>query len=509
MTESWTKWEGEVINRSFALRRYLGGSEHSGVFLTDLPEHGLKAAIKLVPIDPAMAEARLANWRAVAALSHPNLTRVFDAGQLARAGRDYVFVVMEYADETLAELLPQRALSADEARAMLPPVLDALAFLHGRNLVLGQVKPSNIVVVQDQVKLAADTVQPPGRLAGVTASAVYAAPEARGGQFSRASDVWSLGITIVEALTRHPLSSADGRPGVASLSGELPRDFVSLVVRCLNQNPSVRPSPQQLRAWITGETGGPSAVGTSGTDAPASVTSAPTPPPEPAPAGVAAQPAIAAASIPAPMPPLESAASPSRDSLPRGPLARRRTAAAPDRSFGLYVAAAAVLALVWAGSRLLHGQHPPAQAAVDSVAPASAPAAAPAAAAPTASAPAAASPAPAASARTPAPATPPAPPSPDLPGVVHQEAPVVAKSAADTIRGRFGVVVRVTVNRSGNVIDESLEDAGPSKYFARVASTAARQWKFVPDSENSRQWLLRFEFSRDQTTASAEAVAAP
>jgi TonB family protein len=85
----------------------------------------------------------------------------------------------------------------------------------------------------------------------------------------------------------------------------------------------------------------------------------------------------------------------------------------------------------------------------------------------------------------------------------------VARSAAETIRGRFGVVVRVTVNRSGNVIDESLEDPGPSKYFARVASTAARQWKFAPDSQPSRQWLLRFEFSRDQTTAGAEAVAAP
>jgi TonB family protein len=93
--------------------------------------------------------------------------------------------------------------------------------------------------------------------------------------------------------------------------------------------------------------------------------------------------------------------------------------------------------------------------------------------------------------------------------VLHQEAPVVARSAADTIRGRFGVAVRVTVNRSGNVVDESLEDAGPSKYFARVASTAARQWKFVPDAQDSRQWLLRFEFSRDQTTATAEPVAPP
>ena len=325
MTESWTNWEGEVINRSFALRRYLGGSEHSGVFLTDHPEHELKAAIKLVPVEPAMAEARVANWRSVATLSHPHLMRVFDAGQVTRAGQNYVFVVMEYADETLAELLPQRALSADEARAMLPAVLDALAFLHGRNLVLGQVKPSNIVVVQDQVKLAADTVQPPGRLAGVTASAVYAAPEARGGQFSRASDVWSLGITIIEALTRHPPSSADGRPGVASLSAELPRDFVSLVVRCLNPNPSVRPSPQQLKAWITGDANGTGTAGALSPEAFGGTGQAATR--EPA---AAAPERVMPATPPAPERGYEPAAAPRHQSPPQG----RWHAAAPAPCLG-------------------------------------------------------------------------------------------------------------------------------------------------------------------------------
>ncbi|MGA8708696.1 MAG: protein kinase [Steroidobacteraceae bacterium] len=495
MTESWTNWEGEVINRSFALRRYLGGSEHSGVFLTDRPEHELKAAIKLVPVDPAMAEARVANWRSVATLSHPHLMRVFDAGQVTRAGQCYVFVVMEYADETLAELLPQRALSADEARAMLPPVLDALAFLHGRNLVLGQVKPSNIVVVQDQVKLAADTVQPPGRLAGVTAS-VYAAPEARGGQFSRASDVWSLGITIIEALTRHPPSSADGRPGVASLSAELPRDFVSLVVRCLNPNPSVRPSPQQLKAWITGDANGAGAAGALSPEAFGGTGQAATREP----AAAAPERVTPVTPLPAPVRGHEPAAPPRHQSPPQGSLARRRASAVPRHSFGPYVAAAVVLALVWAGSRLLHGQHPVAKTAGG---------ASPAEPSPAPLLPGPAAPAPEALSPAPAVVAPPASARSDIPGVLHQVPPLVARSAADTIRGRFGVVVRVTVNRSGNVVDESLEDAGPSKYFARVASAAARQWTFVPDSQSSRQWLLRFEFSRDQTSATAEAVAPP
>lgn len=35
MSQAWKEWEGQVINRDFRLRRYLGGSEHSAVFLTE------------------------------------------------------------------------------------------------------------------------------------------------------------------------------------------------------------------------------------------------------------------------------------------------------------------------------------------------------------------------------------------------------------------------------------------------------------------------------------------
>ena len=48
MTEVWTKWEGRVINGVFPLRRFLGGSDHSGVFLTGYLAQGLpNAALKL------------------------------------------------------------------------------------------------------------------------------------------------------------------------------------------------------------------------------------------------------------------------------------------------------------------------------------------------------------------------------------------------------------------------------------------------------------------------------
>jgi TonB family protein len=66
------------------------------------------------------------------------------------------------------------------------------------------------------------------------------------------------------------------------------------------------------------------------------------------------------------------------------------------------------------------------------------------------------------------------------------------------------VAVRVSVDASGNVVGAALDNPGPSRYFARLASEAARKWRFTPaDNTNTRQWLLRFEFARDGTTAHA------
>jgi TonB family protein len=81
---------------------------------------------------------------------------------------------------------------------------------------------------------------------------------------------------------------------------------------------------------------------------------------------------------------------------------------------------------------------------------------------------------------------------------------MVPRSARATIHGTVRVAVRVVVDRSGNVIDALLENPGPSWYFARLAREAARKWTFAPaDKQDSRQWLLRFEFSRGGTTAHA------
>ena len=82
--------------------------------------------------------------------------------------------------------------------------------------------------------------------------------------------------------------------------------------------------------------------------------------------------------------------------------------------------------------------------------------------------------------------------------------PKASRNALATIHGHVRVAVRVTVDASGNVVDDTLADPGPSRYFARVASEAARKWKFGPATDKaSRHWMVHFEFSRTGQTAHA------
>ena len=235
MTEVWTKWESQVINGVFPLRRLLSGSQHGAVFLTEYKAQNYPAAaIKLVPEDPALGDVKLSNLKVAEGLSHPHLMRLFEAGRCRLDGEPFLFVVMEYAEQCLSQILPQRALTPEEVREMLVPTLDALAFLHHRGLVQGRLKPANFLVVNDQLKLASDTIRAAGDSTAGTAG-----------------DVWGLGATIVEALTQHPPAwPVDGSEAVF-LPPTLPADFADTVLRCLSRNPADRPTVADLQVKFT------------------------------------------------------------------------------------------------------------------------------------------------------------------------------------------------------------------------------------------------------------------
>lgn len=444
-TEIWTKWESQVVNGLFPLRRFLGRSNHSVVFLTECRAQNLaNAAIKIIPEDPDQSESQLARWRAAAALPHPHLIRFIDAGRCKLGGHPFLFVVTEYAEQNLAQILPHRGLTSEEAKEMLSPALDALRFLHGQNLVHGQLQPPNFLVVDDQLKLSVDGIRPAGEPRAAAAKpSTYDPPEAKNGAMDFAGDVWSLGATLMEALTQIPPGPHDGAE--PRLPSSLPRKFSEMVRRCLSNDPKSRPSLASLESHLY-------------------------PPPEGAPQASSTAAAVAEA------PPTNVEASrPAIRELPRQPSPRQRPAT-PQWLLPAVIGFVVFMAF-WLAFRAMHGRaaaHPsePAAPAISS---------------------------------QPAPVVAPSQPTPvPASGALHEEVPSISRSARDSIRGQIKVVVRVSVDRAGNVVGASIDVRGSSRYFARAAADAAKKWKFAPvDNPSSREWLIQFDFARDGIAAHA------
>jgi serine/threonine protein kinase len=458
-TDAWTQWESQVVNGVYPLRRFLGGSNHSAVFLTEYPAENIaNAAIKFVPADTLQAQAQLVQWGTSVTLSHRHLVRLFDVGRCRFAGREFLFVVMEYADQTLAELLPRRALSPDEARDLLTPTLDALAFLHRNGLVHGHLKPSNFLVVDDKLKLASDTISTAIKpTTSAVRDALHDPTEPREGPRSTAGDVWDLGIVLAEALTQRTPIWPDERAETALLPVKLPPPFVDIVRRCLSRPAANRPTAMELQAEYKPK---PWAALSAGLD------------------------------------PSEIDTSSEEDFGQRSRIAQILI---PTLSA---LAAVAVIAVgVWVSYHQLQkrprirpfasgdSQEYLQQEVVQEQPPASA-------------TPPVAEPPPVAAATAPTAAADPAPEPADEPnGVLHEELPDATPSIIERIHGHVRVSVRVLVDPAGNVVGEFMENAGPSAYFARLAGEAADKWKFAPtDDRGPRVWLLRFEFTRDGAT---------
>ena len=246
-TALWKAWEGRVVAGKFPLRQWLGGSDHSAVFLTEFGRpQARKAAIKLMAAKVS-DDKQLSRWRAAAQRSHPHLIHIFEVGRCEFDGTTLLFLVTEYAEEDLSQILPQRPLTTAETRALLPPVLDALAYLHGHGFVHGHIQPSNIFAVDNRVKLSAESISiPDSSNRGDVKASIYNAPELATGKMSSASDVWSLGITLVAALTQRPPVS-DRLELDPTLPGTVPEPFRSIARDCLRRDPQQRRSIADIR----------------------------------------------------------------------------------------------------------------------------------------------------------------------------------------------------------------------------------------------------------------------
>ena len=536
MSENLRHWSGLVVDRNFVLGEQLGSSDHSAVFLTELPGNpGKRAAIKLVPFHSENATTQLSRWEVASQLSHPNLLTVFASGRGRVDETDVLYVVMQFADENLGEILPARALTADEARGMLEPVVEALLKLHSSGLAHGKLRPGNILAIEDQIKLSVDSITPFGDQAiRREAPSVYDAPETVTGTISPASDSWSLGATIVEALTQHAPVWQPSDPGDPPLNATLPEPFGEIVRHCLTRDPAKRWSLAHIAAHLNPAAAsalqpiGAVATNTSammaGTAAaaqnPPNASARTAPPAVIDPLAVPLSPVSPRGSSdavreapPVPLTPRSAPRMPTQTDLPA-----HYEAPPPRRSyFWWLVVAALVIAGALLAPKYFQSSKPGAttttQAAPDTTG--NEPSNTPSSSAPETAAPNSATTNPAASAPAVASHTAPtsAPPAATAPPTattasnvprapmgkgspITKVIPEVSQKARNSIEGHVHVVVRVEVDPDGKVMQAALANSSPSKYFSDLSINAAKQWTF---SNGPGEWTLRFEYSSSDT----------
>jgi serine/threonine protein kinase len=196
--------------------------------------------------------------RAAAALVHPNVVAVFDAGE----EDDVPFIVMErLPGRTLADELKNGPMSSFEVRELAVAVLGALEAAHRAGIVHRDVKPGNVLRALDgtwkvgdfgiaKIAEAAGDLTVTGMMIGTPA---YIAPERFAGEpAAPASDLYSAGVVLYEALIGRRAFAADnslalaeqirsGRaPAVREVLPDVDPTLGSVVERAMQTDPARR-----------------------------------------------------------------------------------------------------------------------------------------------------------------------------------------------------------------------------------------------------------------------------
>jgi len=258
---------GAVVAGRYRVERRLGAGGMGSVWRARDLRLDRTVAVKLAEASPASGggcgQARRRLHReaaALAALSEPRIARVYD---LVEADSELCLIMELVEGESLAALLERRKrLPVGEALGIAAQCAQALEAAHRRGIVHRDVKPSNIMMGADGVKVVdfgiaaltgaahEDTTRTMAR--SLVGTAAYFAPErAVGGQAGPAADFYALGVVLYRMLAGRLPYRADGTlPMVYAhvtavpepLPTDVPQPVVRLCMRMLDKRPDARPT---------------------------------------------------------------------------------------------------------------------------------------------------------------------------------------------------------------------------------------------------------------------------
>ncbi len=256
-------------DRELVLDRYrplrpLGSGASGSVWLARDERTGLEVALKIVPREGKAGYRAEREAEAAARLRHERCLRSYGFGSDA----GHVYIAYEYVGgRTLREAMRAGELRNGRAVEAAAQILDGLAHAHGRGIVHRDVKPSNVLLLDEEgvsirvldFGLArfdeAETLTAVGDVPGTLA---YISPERlRGREAEPASDVWAVGVVLWEALAgKHPFWGVPlpqmpaaieaGAPPLRHLRPDLPKRLLAAIDQALDTEPDRRPSAAAL-----------------------------------------------------------------------------------------------------------------------------------------------------------------------------------------------------------------------------------------------------------------------
>lgn len=261
------------VSRLYDSRLLLAQKRHCELWLVSDRAGGGDWVVKLSSLSHQPDELVLATLvgrpQALACLALPSERGFTDDGRCYQ-------VLPYFPDRDLRRRLNQWTVSEAtrfaECRSFVSQITAALEVIHqpdsnGRQIVHGDLKPSNIVLRLDPnenaVYLIADFDAahfedfPSRRF-----TACYAAPEVIGGSRSQAADWWSLGMVVLEWLSgSSPFAGLDDTgirrrlvtdwvPDTGEIAGE---EWRALLLGLLDRNPTTRWGPDDIRRWLVGD----------------------------------------------------------------------------------------------------------------------------------------------------------------------------------------------------------------------------------------------------------------